>query len=483
MKKIDKTSIRIVLLAMVMVILSSCSSPLFTDVAEGSPYYNDIKSVYDLGLMDTKDENFFGPNAFLSYAEFLEIAARFHQLKTNSTINTASDDESEQVSIDYCLSNGIIDREYAWQENVSRAECIAILSRMVSLADLNEINTVEDGSIPDVLDDSEYYDSIYLFYRAGIYQGADDLYLCKPDGSVKRYEVACMVRRLLDASVRYQFQLLKTEESTDSSADTDRVASDDTTLDANASETTAVETEKTELSDQNGGTADTVEPVGSGKENSEINPVPDTTSKDTTSVDNGKTTDKGSSNVPAPNAADQNTAVNDRTENEITNQPAKTPDDTASETTESNPPSQDPSVPDVPSDDNSAPVAPDQGVNKDNLELVPMMTPIGVIDCPGRSEQYILTNLYNFSTGLQGDVYCKTSSGKVKISSIYWGTDIPYGTFIGYYESLDVHIERFWPSIDDWSEEDIAIYNMVQEDYTFCVSQVEALLSIPSDGT
>ena len=56
MKKIYIKTILIVFMVIVMLVISACSSPLFKDVAEDHPYYNDIKFVYDFGFMDYKDE-------------------------------------------------------------------------------------------------------------------------------------------------------------------------------------------------------------------------------------------------------------------------------------------------------------------------------------------------------------------------------------------------------------------------------------------
>lgn len=202
MKKIYINTILIVFLATVILVVSACSSPLFKDVAEDHPHYHDIKFVYDSGFMDYKDEDFFAPNVALTYAEIVEIAAKLHQLNAdNATIETFND------ALVYCKDNGIIVNDYDWTENVSRAECMDILSRAIHEYGLRNINEIEDGSIPDVGVECDYYDVIYAFYRSGLFQGVDDLHNCKPDGSIKRYEVACMINRIINDSARYRFEL------------------------------------------------------------------------------------------------------------------------------------------------------------------------------------------------------------------------------------------------------------------------------------
>ena len=113
MKKIYINSILIVFLATVILVISACSSPLFKDVAEDHPYYNDIKFAYDSGFMDHKDEDFFAPNVALTYAEIVEIAAKLHQINAdNTTIETFDD------ALAYCQENGIIINDYNWKESI-----------------------------------------------------------------------------------------------------------------------------------------------------------------------------------------------------------------------------------------------------------------------------------------------------------------------------------------------------------------------------
>jgi len=236
MKILSKITVMLVTVMMIVCVFSACSSSIFKDVNEDSPYYNDIKSVYDLGLMDYKDEEFFAPNVNVTYAEIVQIAAKTHQHKTDSAPVAESDDTWYQPYVEYCKSNGIIDKDYSWTEDISRAECIDIFSRVIPPTDLKEINRIEDGSIPDLVLDSDYYDVIYKFYRAGIFKGADDLYNCKADGLIKRYEVAAIVNRIVDPSLRYSFELL----SDNTTVSTDADDSDEVTETTDVPETTVV---------------------------------------------------------------------------------------------------------------------------------------------------------------------------------------------------------------------------------------------------
>jgi hypothetical protein len=118
----------------------------------------------------------------------------------------------------------------------------------------------------------------------------------------------------------------------------------------------------------------------------------------------------------------------------------------------------------------------------DTFELVAMDTPIGVVNCPKRSEPYITTSsLMSYSNGsakgYQGHVYCQTDSGTVKIATLYMGAGITEGSFLGNFLIYEVRMERFYPSVSDWSAADQAIYSMVQGDYDYVADQVASLIN------
>ena len=370
MKKIYIKTILIVFMVIVMLVISACSSPLFKDVAEDHPYYNDIKFVYDFGFMNYKDEDFFAPNVALTYAEIVEIAAKLHILYADNTAIETFDD-----IVAYCKDNGIISNDYNWKDAVSRAECMVILSRAIHESDLKSINTIEDGAIPDVDVKSDYYDVIYTFYRAGVFQGIDDLYNCKPDGSIKRYEVACIINRIINDSVRYRIELTLVG---------DQTAVPETTLE------------------------------------------PDTTSEPETTVEPDTT-----------NESETSIVTGDPEQSESSSEP---------------------------------------------IDLIAKETPIGIVYYPNRSEPYITTSsLEEFTTelgpGYKGDVFCKTDSGTVKIATLYMGSGITQGTFLGYFIYSEVYMERFSPSLDGWTDADKEIYAMIQQDYDYIVEQVKSILN------
>ena len=207
----NRNSLRFVLaliLTGIMLITASCSSFPFKDVSADAKYYDDVAVAYDLGLMTGKNKNSFAPEGTLSYGEIAAIAAKLHVLKTGVDPVEEQGDVWYNAYVDYCKANGIINKDFSWQDSASRAVCIDILSRAVLSSDLAEKNYIAEGSIPDVSESSEYYSCIYKFYKAGIFQGIDEFYNCDPNGFIYRYEVAEMLNRIMNPSERYSFVLL-----------------------------------------------------------------------------------------------------------------------------------------------------------------------------------------------------------------------------------------------------------------------------------
>ena len=124
----------------------------------------------------------------------------------------------------------------------------------------------------------------------------------------------------------------------------------------------------------------------------------------------------------------------------------------------------------------NAPENPDE-----SFVLVPKKTPIGILYYPSRSKPYIETSsMLPYSNGsgkgFQGHVYCATDSGTVKIATLYMGSGITEGSHLGRFMGSEVRMEKFDPSIADWSEADKAIYTMVQGDFDYIAEQVRDII-------
>lgn len=189
--------------------LSAVASP-FSDVSEKDYFYDDVKSVYELELINGKGEGTFKPNDPMTYAEAIKLAACMHEKYTSGKVTLTNGSPWYQSFVDYCLEKGIIDKEYPYNDIVTRAGYMKIFSKAIPLSPMN---TVPLGSIPDVSKNVEGYEGIYKLYRAGIVAGVDTLHNCSPDTNIKRSEVAIIVNRMMNEDKRIAFTVSKEEKA------------------------------------------------------------------------------------------------------------------------------------------------------------------------------------------------------------------------------------------------------------------------------
>ncbi|MCL1792229.1 MAG: S-layer homology domain-containing protein, partial [Oscillospiraceae bacterium] len=63
------------------------------------------------------------------------------------------------------------------------------------------------GAIPDVRAGHPQAGAISLLYRAGVVQGSGGAHECAPDATITRCEVAAIIARMIDPSLRVRFDL------------------------------------------------------------------------------------------------------------------------------------------------------------------------------------------------------------------------------------------------------------------------------------
>ena len=73
----------------------------------------------------------------------------------------------------------------------------------------DSINTIADGSLPDVTSSSTYADEIYMLYRAGVLTGNDRYGTFAPETTIDRASVAALVSRMALPELRKELQLEK----------------------------------------------------------------------------------------------------------------------------------------------------------------------------------------------------------------------------------------------------------------------------------
>lgn len=186
-----------------------------TDVPESAWYYESVKAANRLGLINGKTATTFCPNDNMTYAEAIKLAACMHQLYTEGAVTLGNGGPWYITYYDYCRDKGIIPTEATAQEPgyvelqasanviITRAQYALLFSRALPDAALAAKNTIPDNSLPDVsMTQSVYDQAIYKLYRAGIVNGSDAKGSFNPNSNIKRSEVAAILIRMMDETVR-----------------------------------------------------------------------------------------------------------------------------------------------------------------------------------------------------------------------------------------------------------------------------------------
>lgn len=190
----------------------------FTDVAANAWYYDNVKTAYELGLVNGSSNTTYSPEDNITVAEVQTLVARIHATYHGNTI-PAKSGAWYTPYIEYCMEH--IDREICSMAYMvdggtkvadtpaSRSYFAYLMYAAMPSSEYTAINTVANGSLPDV-DDIVFMDAnkrVYALYRAGILTGSDSQGTFHPDSNITRAEVAAIVARMIDPSQRKTFVL------------------------------------------------------------------------------------------------------------------------------------------------------------------------------------------------------------------------------------------------------------------------------------
>ncbi|MCI9349233.1 MAG: S-layer homology domain-containing protein [Oscillibacter sp.] len=147
----------------------------FADVPAGNWCAEYVKTVYEYGIMGGVSETAFNPNGTLSTAAAIAIACRLHNLY----FGMGADFSLEGFWFDgyeaYAIKAGIIPdkKTYVYDTPVTRATFATFISNALYEADLQQINEIPDGSIPDVTSGTPYRDAVFALKNAGVLNLSD----------------------------------------------------------------------------------------------------------------------------------------------------------------------------------------------------------------------------------------------------------------------------------------------------------------------
>ena len=191
---------------------SNLSKFPFADVPSDSWYYSSVKAAWENGLIDGVTANEFKPNATLTVAQTIKLAAALHQLDRTGEVSLKNGGANWYDSyVNYAVVNGIIEKDYAnytqaqMNAPVTRGEFVHIFHGAEEA--YKAINTVADNAIPDVKATDKFAAEIYEFYRAGILTGSDAKGTFHSASTIKRSEAAAILLRMFEASARVSIDL------------------------------------------------------------------------------------------------------------------------------------------------------------------------------------------------------------------------------------------------------------------------------------
>ena len=177
---------------------------LFPDVSRSDWFFDDVKNAYELEIMEGRGKGSFAPLGTVTLAEAVIMAARLRIDYTGDDRDFSGGETWYAPAVDYAAAQGIIQEgDFAdYTVPATRAQFAYILSGALPSGALEEINTVEDNSLPDVRMNTPYAENIYLLYRAGILSGKDARGTFSPSGTITRAEAAAITSRIASAPLR-----------------------------------------------------------------------------------------------------------------------------------------------------------------------------------------------------------------------------------------------------------------------------------------
>lgn len=180
----------------------------FADVSRKAWYYKSVILCFERGLMIGETAHSFSPNGHVTLSEVAVAAARFHcrRLTGSTELLDAFPKGKTWYSryYRYLSAAGLLAAEYTADPDASatRGQAVGMFARMVqgSLPTLNRVNALPDYA-------GEEADAILHLYNAGVICGKDSYGTFGPEDKVLRCELAGVLARLAEPSLRRRFTL------------------------------------------------------------------------------------------------------------------------------------------------------------------------------------------------------------------------------------------------------------------------------------
>lgn len=157
-----------------------CTTNSFPDVADTAWYNNAVSTLANAGILLGRPDGTFGPQEYITRAEFAAIAARFSDVKYEGGYTFPDVPETHWAYNDIGLAYqlgwvlGQPDGNFAPNRNITRAEAITLINRVLE-RDVEEEHLLPDMiTWPDNLPNAWYYEAIQEATNSHTYTRTDD---------------------------------------------------------------------------------------------------------------------------------------------------------------------------------------------------------------------------------------------------------------------------------------------------------------------
>lgn len=189
----------------------------FSDLTTASVFYDNIAALYEYGLSLGKADGTYGVKDSMTVGQAVIFAGRIRSLyrtgdpEQGPAAYRGSEGSTALPYLLYLQAEGVLDTALDGRlaDTATRAQMAHVLANVLpeeALPPLHDALVTESFAahrfIPDVTEDTPYYQDILALYRKGISVGSDERGSFLPEASITRGAAAAMLTRMVDPSLR-----------------------------------------------------------------------------------------------------------------------------------------------------------------------------------------------------------------------------------------------------------------------------------------
>lgn len=189
----------------------------FSDLAADSPFYSNVKALYEYGLTVGRGDGTFGLRDSVTVGQTVIFAGRLRSLYRTGDAQTgpgayaAAGQQAHEPYLLYLQAEGILGGELdgGYLSPATRAQAAHVLASILPESALPPVNDslVTEGYashqyLTDVTEYTPYYQDILTLYKSGVCQGSGPSGSYLPDAAISRGELAAMLTRLFQPELR-----------------------------------------------------------------------------------------------------------------------------------------------------------------------------------------------------------------------------------------------------------------------------------------